>query len=122
MPAPKTLAVDFDGVIHAYVSPWTRPEEIHDPPVPGALTFLNLARERFEVVICSVRAETPEGREAIRTWLIEHIGNPEAGAWFRITHEKPKAVVYLDDRAWQFAGTFPSLDAIDAFRPWNRRG
>lgn len=116
----KTLAVDFDGVLHAYTSPWTKPEEIHDGPVPGAVQFLCAARERFEVVICSVRAETPQGREAMRTWLCEHIGNPEAGAWFRITHEKPKAVVYLDDRAVCFTGRFPSLDALDAFVPWNR--
>lgn len=116
----KTLAVDFDGVLHAYTSPWTKPEEIHDGPVPGAVQFLCAARERFEVVICSVRAETPRGREAMRTWLCEHIGNPEAGGWFRITHEKPKAVVYLDDRAVCFTGRFPSLDALDAFVPWNR--
>ena len=33
--ARRTL--DFDGVIHAYTSPWTNAETISDGPVPGAL-------------------------------------------------------------------------------------
>lgn len=112
----KTLAIDFDGVLHAYTSPWTKPEEIHDGPVPGAVAWVTAACKRFEVVVCSARAETPAGIVAITEWLSRH-GFPPV----EVTSEKPKAVVYLDDRAWRFDGTFPVLDEIDAFRPWNRR-
>lgn len=117
----KTIAVDFDGVLHAYTSPWTRPEEINDGPVPGAIEFLCATAERFEVVIFSVRATEEDGRHAIMGWLAQHGLPPDVATRLRLTCEKPKAVVYLDDRAWRFDGAFPSLDALDAFVPWNRR-
>ena len=34
---------------------------------------------------------------------------------------KPPATVTLDDRALTFTGTWPSIDALLAFRPWNKR-
>ena len=36
----RTVLVDFDGVIHSYTSPFTTPDEIKDPPVPGAFEWL----------------------------------------------------------------------------------
>lgn len=39
--------------------------------------------------------------------------------WWR---DKPPALVLLDDRALTFTGAWPKLDALLAFRPWNRRG
>lgn len=112
----KTIAIDFDGVLHAYTTPWTKPEEIHDEPVPGAVEWVTEACSRFEVVVYSVRAETVPGREAMKAWLIRN-GFPRD---VLVMHEKPKAIVYIDDRAWRFEGTFPSLDDVAAFKPWNR--
>lgn len=120
-PRRKTIAVDFDGVIHSYLSPWTSPECISDPPVPGALSFLQEAVARFDVVIFSVRAQHETGVRAIAWWLVHHGLPQDVVAQLRITHEKPKAIVYLDDRAWRFTGQFPSLDQLDAAVPWNRR-
>jgi hypothetical protein len=34
---------------------------------------------------------------------------------------KPSASVTIDDRAIQFTGTWPSLDELRAFKPWNKR-
>ena len=28
----QTIACDFDGVLHAYTSPWTGPRDVNDPP------------------------------------------------------------------------------------------
>jgi len=33
---------------------------------------------------------------------------------------KPPALVTLDDRAVTFTGTWPEIDALKAFKPWNR--
>lgn len=34
---------------------------------------------------------------------------------------KPAALCTIDDRAHQFDGTWPALDEIAAFKPWNKR-
>lgn len=112
----KTLAVDFDGVLHLYTTEWSGIDIIPDPPVPGAVEFITAAVKRFDIVVFSVRADSGPGRVAIQTWLKQH-GFPEV----RVTALKPKAHVYLDDRGWRFEGTFPSVEELAAFKPWNRR-
>ena len=35
--------------------------------------------------------------------------------------EKPSAMVTLDDRAITFEGTWPPIETLKAFQPWNKR-
>jgi hypothetical protein len=56
-----TVAVDFDGVIHSYASPWVNAETIPDPPVDGAIAWLNEIADDFEVVISRRAASLPLG-------------------------------------------------------------
>lgn len=39
----------------------------------------------------------------------------------RFPKHKPAAMVGIDDRVLTFDGTFPSVDELQAFKPWNRR-
>jgi hypothetical protein len=117
----KTLVVDFDGVLHSYTSGWKGPTVIPDPPVQGALGFLARAVERFDVAVLSSRSREPGGIDAMKRWLADHGLEPDVLAKLRFPRTKPPAHVYLDDRGWRFEGTFPSLDAIDAFEPWHKR-
>lgn len=112
-----TIAVDFDGVIHSYSSPWVDHHVIPDPPVPGAIEWLNAILDKFDVVIFTTRGKTAEGAAAVGRWLIEH-GGPEG---LTVTAVKPPALVYIDDRAWRFEGTFPTADEVHRSRPWNKR-
>jgi hypothetical protein len=123
------LCVDFDGVIHSYTSPWRGPEIIPDPPVPGALRWLEQAIEHFRIVIYSSRSKTPEGISAMRAWL-EDRGNdqaPDLGFTLvngiEFAHEKPAAFLTIDDRAICFDGDWSKLDPekLREFKPWNRR-
>lgn len=111
------IAVDFDGVLHLYSSPWAGHETIPDPPVEGAIEWLNVVTARFPVVIFTTRATTEAGREAIRRWLDEH---GFTGVLHDITALKPPALFLLDDRAWRFEGpgTFPTVDDIRRAVPW----
>ena len=34
------LCLDFDGVVHSYLSGWKGPWSIPDPPMPGILDFI----------------------------------------------------------------------------------
>lgn len=126
-----TIAVDFDGVLHSYTTPWSAPHIIPDPPVPGALHWLTVMSLRFDIVIFTARGRTWRGRRAIRRWLYEHtkLGNMGRAEWedqhplggLKIV-SKPTALVYIDDRAWRFVGTnFPSPNEVHRALPWMKR-
>lgn len=124
-----SIAVDFDGVLHSYLSPWVSAGVIPDPPVPGAIEWLTDIEKKFEVIVFTTRGKTQEGRDAVRRWLWEngYSGKhnrssirPETWSDLTIvvTAEKPPALIYLDDRAVRFEGSFPTADEIHGARPW----
>lgn len=117
----KTIAVDFDGVIHSYISGWQGEVNIHDPATPGAIEFLRRAVDRFEVKIYSTRAKSEPARQAMRAYLLKAGADDALLDAIEITNEKPPAVVYIDDRGHAFDGSWPDLDDLAAFEPWNRR-
>ncbi|AWI90235.1 hypothetical protein C0214_19430 [Methylobacterium sp. DM1] len=123
------LCLDFDGVLHGYQSGWQGAAIIPDPAVPGAVGFLHSAVERFQVVIYSSRSGQPGGIDAMRGWLMMNLmavieDRREADhvlSQIQWATEKPAAMVTLDDRAITFDGYWPSMDALAAFQPWNKR-
>ncbi|GEP06838.1 hypothetical protein [Methylobacterium oxalidis] len=123
------LCLDFDGVIHGYQSGWQGAAIVPDPPVPGAIEFLHGAVERFQVAIFSSRSGQPGGIEAMKGWLAMHVhaaidDRREAEHVLGLIQwpvAKPPALVTIDDRAITFTGTWPSLDEIAAFQPWNKK-
>lgn len=114
-----TVAVDFDGVIHSYATPWERADIIPDPPVEGAIKWLLEIAKDFRVVIFTTRAKEPAGALAVRGWLRMHGIHCSED---QITAQKPAALIYLDDRAYRFEGpgTFPTAQQIHQARPWNK--
>jgi hypothetical protein len=109
----RTVAVDFDGVIHTYASGWTGYEPT-DGPEPGALEFIErLISDGYRVVIMSSRAHTADGRRHIQRWLLRY-GFPV----LEVTAQKVMAVAYVDDRAVPYetgSGSWPAaLDRIEA--------
>lgn len=122
------LCLDFDGVVHSYTSGWKGADNIPDPPVPGAIAFMLGALNRFQVAIFSSRSNQPGGLAAMKAWLKLHADacwweSPAGPGLEDVTWptEKPPALVTLDDRALTFDGTWPSLDSIAAFKPWNKK-
>lgn len=118
---PKyTIAVDFDGVIHRYDTPFIDPETIPDEAVEGAIEWLVEMSFHFNVVIFTTRARTTEGIRAVKEWLRART----VEAWrFDITAIKPAALMYIDDRAYRFDGThFPTKDEIHKAKPWHKKG
>lgn len=129
-----TVAVDFDGVIHSYTSPWTNARTISDGPVDGAIAWLVDIASKFDVAIFTTRNHQLLGKWAVRRWLRFHLREhfwplcnnairPDSTHW---THadvdesadrcatdvlaqlsfptRKPPALIYLDDRAYRFEG------------------
>lgn len=119
MPERLTVAVDFDGVIHSYHSGWKGPLTIPDPPVLGAIEWLEKVTEQYNVAIYTARcADSSEGWQAISIWLRKHGLSERALGHITFPVAKPHAVLYIDDRGFQFKGTFPTLDFIKGFQPW----
>ena len=118
----KTVALDFDGVIHSYTSKWQGASIIPDPPVEGAHEAIKELRKRFKVVILSTRANDPDGYVAMQRWLSEHGIEVDGIAG----EGKPKAILYVDDRGFRFDGNWGSVlkaleNGSDGVEPWNRQ-
>ena len=129
------VALDFDGVVHSFVSGWKGSLEVADPPVPGAFDFIrDCMNDGVEVMIHSARFAWDESEhfhedtdvrdrvEAVLLWFVEHGLELEFAdrLKFHTGPGKPHAELYVDDRAFEFRGAFPDLSMLDEFRPWNK--
>jgi hypothetical protein len=118
----KTICVDFDGVLNSYTSGWQGADVVSDPPVDGAIEWLkDLIDYGFEVCIYSSRSKEYGGIQAMRYWLMMNQMEPYYRNQILFPTEKPSAWLTIDDRAICFNGTFPTIDEIDNFKPWNKR-
>lgn len=87
----KTISVDFDGVIHKY-SKGRFDGTIYDEPVEGAFEALERMKKTFKVVIFTTR-----DAESIRAWFKKYGKECDYEIFL-----KPKAMLYIDDRALRF--------------------
>lgn len=119
----KELCIDFDGVIHSYVSGWKGYAVVHDPPVPGAIEWLTAlcADGRFIVNIYSSRSKSNEGIETMRNWLREYGMHRDVLNRIRFPTQKPAAHLTIDDRALCFTGEFPTAEEMLDFKPWYKK-
>lgn len=130
----KLIAIDFDGVLHSYVSGWRGARNVPDPPVPGAIPWLELLLSeyadtpdsmcamappgRITVAIFSSRSRYFGGRSAMKRWLVKHGLDKRWLEVIKFPLFKPPSHVLLDDRAVTFNGGFPSGLELINFRPW----
>jgi hypothetical protein len=122
-PFRPTICVDFDGVIHSYESGWQGIDVVADRPVPNAFDWLIdlLENDSGPVpVIYSSRSKEEAGIKAMKEWFAiegfpHHLLNI-----LEFPIQKPAAWLTIDDRALCFTGTFPSLDQMMTFKPWNK--
>ena len=117
--ARKTIVFDFDGVILSYKSKWISEEIIPDEPVAGIVDSLkSFCEAHYYIVVCSARAKSEAGVNAIWNYLEKH-GMKEYVK--EVTHQKPPAIVYIDDRAITFDGHPETLlSKVENFKPWNK--
>jgi hypothetical protein len=117
-----SIAVDFDGFIHKYITkvkPWD-PTRIADGPVPGAIEWLTRTSKDFDIIIHTCRFTPDEDTEAgwarvidavkaVQQWLVTEGLDPDIMASFDYwtSPGKPRAIKYIDDRAFEYVGRFP---------------
>lgn len=118
-----TIAVDFDGVLHAYRKGW-HDGTIYDDPVPGSRSAMAALMDRgYTIVIYSTRCydrkvgdkvEKNQVSEMIE-WLTRH-----QIPFSRVHTEpgKPLCKLFIDDRAYRFDGRWPEfLDWLEYAEP-----
>jgi hypothetical protein len=122
----KTIAVDFDGVLHGYSKKWHE-GTIYDEPVPGAAAAMQaLLDAGYEISVYSTRCHSrtvngkyqPDQAREIEDYLRTRgipFTNVHVGAG------KPLCVLFIDDNAFRFTGDWaaamPQIEAILEKRP-----
>jgi hypothetical protein len=124
------LCLDFDGVCHSYESGWKGADVIPDEYVPGLFEFLEAVKDDFDVQIFSSRSHQEGGKEAMLVWFMEQRklwrsrGNkPPVDTPLSLSFPdvKPPAFVSIDDRCLLFTGSWPSVESLKDFKPWNKK-
>lgn len=104
----KTLAIDFDGVIHSYKQGWTG-EIPEDEPMPGVESALQkLYDDGWELIVFSTRNE-----DHIWDWLdkygLHHF-------FTDVTNTKIPAKLYIDDRGYHFENWEDTIEFVKTFK------
>ncbi|QBI53463.1 hypothetical protein [Streptomonospora litoralis] len=106
-PKPRTISVDFDGVIHAYTRGW-HDGTIYDPSVPGAIETLAEMQRTFAVVVHTTRdADTVAGWLCARGLNAIPDHRTDRVFWneretILVSNRKIASLAYIDDRAIKF--------------------
>lgn len=101
----KTIAIDFDGVIHK-CSKGFYDGTIYDDPVEGSLEAIKKLNKKYTIVVFTAKAKKERplinnktGKELVSDWLDKYGYSPYVSD---ITAEKPRAFIYIDDRGYRF--------------------
>lgn len=99
--AMKTVCLDFDGVMNTYDG-WKGERELFEPR-PGLRDFL----EQLKAIPVRVVVHSTRRSGLIVDWLRVH----DLDHLIDDVDKKPPAIVYIDDRAMPFRGSFFGLVA-----------
>ncbi len=108
----SNLAIDFDGVVHTFDKGW-HDGTCYGEPIEGAVEAIKSLSEHWNIIIFSakVRPDRPlvngmTGYELVDEWLEKHgVRNCVS----EITHEKPRAKFYIDDKAIEFKNNWDDI-------------
>lgn len=111
----KTLAIDFDGVIHNAHMGWGD-GTCYGEPLPNAIESLKKLSEEYDIVIFTAKAKADRplvngktGAMLVREWFIKY----NALDYIKgITSDKPRAELYIDDNGYRFQNWSDTLNYI----------
>jgi len=108
----KNIAVDFDGVVHTFDKGW-HDGTCYGEPIEGAIDAIKKLSKEYNIVLhtAKVKPDRPlvdgkTGYELVLEWLIEHDLEKYID---EITHEKPRAEYYIDDKGIKFENNWKEI-------------
>jgi len=105
-----TIAVDFDGVINPYTKGW-RGAGVYETPSAECVTALGELHEEGVRIIIHTAREKSEHPLVAKFLVINEVMFDEIWAG-ESKRAKPKADVYIDDRALNFSGSWKDVADI----------
>tara|TARA_Y200000002_G_C22560069_1_gene612085 strand:+ start:366 stop:755 length:390 start_codon:yes stop_codon:yes gene_type:complete len=101
----KNLGIDFDGVIHDdYLG--FHDGTIYGKPIEGSLAAIKFLTNHFNIIIFTAKAKKDRplingktGVQLVGEWLKKHNILKYVS---EITAEKPRAMLYVDDKGFRF--------------------
>lgn len=112
----EILAIDFDGVIHNNNLGF-HDGTIYGDILPGAKSAIIQLAKKYKIVIYTAKAKSDRplingktGIELIWEWLKEHSIDTHI---YSITAEKPRSIVYIDDKAIRFEDWNSTMALLD---------
>ena len=112
------LAIDFDGVIHDFSKGW-HDGTCYGNPLPGSIEAIKQLPKRYKIIIFTAKAKpnrplvnNKTGKQLVQEWLrkydlLKYVSE--------ITSEKPRAVLYIDDKGYRFSDWKQTLEYLEGF-------
>lgn len=109
------ISIDFDGVIHK-CSKGYYDGTIYDDPIEGAYEALELLSEDHTIIVNTCKAKPDRGlvngktgTQLVWEWLDKHGMSKFVS---KVTSEKPRAKVYIDDKGIRFQNWNSTISAL----------
>lgn len=114
----RNVCIDFDGVIHDNYDGFGD-GTIYGSIIPGAAEAIQQFAERYNIIIFTAKAKPDRplindktGAELVMEWLEKHNLSQYVQ---EVTSEKPRALVYIDDKAIRFTDWVSTLTQFKEF-------
>jgi len=111
------LGIDFDGVIHRN-SKGFYDGTIYDEPIEGSYDSLSILSQKYNIILYTCKAKPDRGLvngktgiEMVWEWLRKHDMDQFVT---KVTAEKPRAVLYIDDKGVRFTDWVDCLEQMES--------
>ena len=112
----KTVAVDFDGVIHDASQGWGD-GTCYGDPLPGSIDAIKELSKKYKIISFTAKAKPDRplvngktGIELVQEWFEKHNILSYIDS---IISEKPRAELYIDDNGYRFENWDDTLKFIE---------
>jgi 5'(3')-deoxyribonucleotidase len=112
----KSIAIDFDGVIHDAHQGWGD-GTCYGDPLPGAIEAIKQLSQQYQVIIFTAKAKPDRplvdrktGVDLVKEWFVKY---NILDCITEITSEKPRAELYIDDNGYRFENWNDTLKFVE---------